>query len=329
MARDLRIEGLLNRNGVRWQYRDAIPLKAINKKASLNNQARPLNAIDPSIKDDYARFMRRGDAFPAIVVYERDGQYTIMTGNHRFLAAEEIGRLSFDAYLVEEASEVVIERLTRVLNAIEGARPNREESIMHALALMDRLGYTATAAAAELGLSHAIVQREHQVAQVRPRLAALGVKAERIGKDVLAILYGIDNTAILGAVGSLVVEAKLSKARARELLGAIRSAGDEKAQLAVVAAWRELPEIQRAIAETAKGTLIRRPDPWVAVHRFARSLSSMLERYPTLSAMGVRDGDQATLLLKEFERLSEAMMTVQPKRTPPTKPNGHARQAHA
>jgi len=63
---------------------ELIPIKQIKQSSSLQPRAK----MDTGKIDEYTESMRRGDAFPAVVVYRVGGDLFLVDGYHRFMAAQ-------------------------------------------------------------------------------------------------------------------------------------------------------------------------------------------------------------------------------------------------
>lgn len=174
--RDPRVEQWLKNELVKWEYVGELPLMTINLDASLNNQARMTMPLIESTVARYAMAMRRGDEFPAIVVYPRKDQYVIITGNHRCAAAQRAGRLTLDAYVVRETDDLRLTGLTRMANGVEGMRHSEEEDVQHAVHLVTNYGMKLVDAAAKMNVDEDKVSKAYNQKKAVARLQALNVK---------------------------------------------------------------------------------------------------------------------------------------------------------
>jgi hypothetical protein len=71
-----------------------IPIKSIKQSSELQPRAK----MDTAIIDEYTEAMKRGDAFPAVTVFDVEGTYYLVDGYHRFMAAQgaKIGKILAD-----------------------------------------------------------------------------------------------------------------------------------------------------------------------------------------------------------------------------------------
>lgn len=225
MARDPNVETFLDEHGLGWQYVPTLTLGDVDRKRSLANQARPFVQIDPSMVERYAQAMKHGADFPALVVYKHKARFVIMGGNHRLAAADQIGRPTFDAYVVTPHSTRSIEVATWGLNYLEGVAPGAQEARAHALRLMEEHGFTATAAARYVGMSPSYVQTIRREARMRERLRRCGWSGRSLGKSIVLALNSIRSDERLRATFPLLdIAARVSPAHLTPLLSAIAEA---------------------------------------------------------------------------------------------------------
>jgi hypothetical protein len=73
---------------------ELIAIKNIKQSSELQPRAK----MDTAIIDEYTEAMKRGDAFPAVTVFEIDDAYYLVDGYHRFMAAQgaKIGKILAD-----------------------------------------------------------------------------------------------------------------------------------------------------------------------------------------------------------------------------------------
>jgi ParB-like chromosome segregation protein Spo0J len=305
MARDYRVESYLNNEGVSWSYVDELPLARIDVKRSLSNQARMGVTLDESMVERYQIAMKDGASFPAIVVHESGLQYVIVTGNHRTQAALNIERSTFDAYVVRTSDVMVLERITRGINGIEGLPPSKDELIAQAKYMVKRYGRPISEMARAYKLPTGTLERALHEDETRERIARMAMDPTGIPKSTLNRLSAIHNDAPLKVAVEAIRSHGLSEPMVGELIGQVRGARSEQEQVDAVAAFVERPDIARRRAETRNGTTRVNPERRVAFFRHVTALKNLLERYPTAEAMQFTDQDDVDRARAEWNDLNQ------------------------
>lgn len=214
-----------------WEYVESFPMKDIDEKLSLRNQAR-FEPLHEEWVSRYTEAMQRGDEFPALMgTKTRGGSVVLLDGNHRFQAKKRVGETETDIYIVT-ASPEVLQVLTFAANAVHGMPPSVEERTRHAIYLIDN-GMEHKAAAAATGLLTSQVTTAYALEKADRRARQLGVTRgwSRLTKGQRERLGSISNDAAFVAATKLVVDSRLTMMESNKLCSALRNIRNERAQL--------------------------------------------------------------------------------------------------
>lgn len=248
------IESYLNSAGVDWKRMPGLRLATIDKRMSLNNQAR----LEESLNDDqvviYAQAMEQGAIFPAVVVWRMEDAVmcVVSDGNHRVAAAELAGIDTMPAYMVDDPSEAQVVRITYAGNRTGGRGSTMMERIHHAASLVDRFGMTIVAAAKETGAPESRVAKhmrrrdaERRIRRVSPYVAIAALS----NLDRLSAIRSDDVLRAFAPVAALLGAEAVNKA-----VTEINRARSEADQLVIVDEWRKrAQDLQRATASFPRG----------------------------------------------------------------------------
>ena len=267
-TRDPRVEQILEKEGASWLLVEDVPLSAINRVASRENQAR----FEPENKDhvvDLAIALASGDILPAPVGYiTRDtapihwtpSSIILMSGNHRdaaFLMANNEFECSFtkaDMYIALDPGRWLIDVLTRTLNFPE-LPIDRTQRIEHAKYLIRTHGIAYTEAEKRLKLKEGTLNRYLQQDTTMNRLATLGFKKSLPLKHASDI-SGIQSDKALLETAKLINDAKLRATEVPEVARRVKAASSsEKQQLNEIEKIRS--EYQDRITHVKRGDTIR------------------------------------------------------------------------
>ncbi|HZU75522.1 MAG TPA: hypothetical protein VFA70_02090, partial [Dehalococcoidia bacterium] len=298
MVRDPRVERFLDQRHVPWRYEPAIPLDEFDIEGGLRNQARLDTPLDTDLAVEYGQAMELGGEFPAVVGVRRPhGLILPVGGNHRLAAARLIGRAAFDCYLLETTNELVIARLTRSLNSIEGKRPNRAEALAQAEYFVRHLGQTRADAAAALGIPVTWIERHLAVSETIERLGDYGgTAAARAAKWSLARLGAIPNDTVLKAAATLVVESRLTSGEVEDLVKRVRAERTEAAQLAAVQQLAQRPDLVERRVLTRGGATRPPRLPKSELFRALQMVVGLCTRFATPDALGLSGSEDTTRL---------------------------------
>ena len=241
-TRDPRVEQILEKEGANWVFEKGVPLSAINRVASRENQAR----YEPENKDhviDLAIALVGGDILPAPVGYIiRDSAPTkwtsssviLMSGNHRdaaFLMANNDFGCSFtktDMYIILDPGKWLIDVLTRTLNFPE-LPIDREQRIAHAKYLVRTHGIAHTEAEKRLRLKEGTLNRYLQQDTTMERLARLGFK-KKLPMRHLSDISAIQLDKALLETATLIDDARLRVNEVPEVVRRVKAASSSEKQ---------------------------------------------------------------------------------------------------
>lgn len=311
------IEAWLDKEHISYRFLGDIPLDKINATLSDENHARFV-AKDDGLVATYAINMLDGDAFPAIAVYEKDGLYVVIDGNHRRWAATEIKATHIPAYLVENKDEFVLESLTRTANfKTNGDRPKLEEGINSATFMVNKYGRTALEMGRRYGISSVKISDALRIADVRRRLAEHGISSADIKKDILERLHAIYSDTILVDTVDTIVRGDLGPTLVNQLVPEIRRRRTEADQLAYLESYRGTQEFKDRMAAKPKGTNKSGRHGKSQRTQFFSHLSALrrdLEHFPTMELMGLtREDDRKRVIVDTVQivRRMEALVGIQ------------------
>lgn len=296
------IEAMLDAAGVRWALAE-VALDDINEAASLRNQARLSEPLDPDTVERYTLDMRSGAVFPPVLArrVSARSKLVLLGGNHRYAAAKAAGRLSLPAYVVEVTDEALATRLMFEDNRRHGLAPNREERLQQALHLSET-GWTVRDAAAAVGVPETTLATYRTIARASRRAAALGVGPmfDALGWEKRARLAQLNDPVLVEAT-RLVASAGLTRAATVALSRRLTSAGSDEAALRIVG--DAIEEHRSAIQARAGGRGGRRRGPAPAASRAAGSLAVLLELEPADIAASVASEFARSTLRKRLRDL--------------------------
>lgn len=271
--KDPKVEQWLDREGVSWHYEHDIALSTIDRKASLDNQAR-FEALNEDHIVDLAVAAEEME-LPAMIAYRKqDGRLVIIDGNHRMEAYSRLNnKLVSDFYIIDIVHPWVIDRVTRTANVLNGAQLSREERISHALYLIRAENMDINSAAKCLMISKTTIQSVLSAEDVRGRLARLGF-TDRLPIKSLTILYRVKQDKALLEAANLAKEAKLTADETRELATRIeRAAVSEKAQEAAINEFRL--KYQDKVALVKRGKISYKLTPKIRLSRALNTIHSI------------------------------------------------------
>lgn len=171
------IEQMLRDKGVEWNFFDEFDVEAVDIPKSLANQARLGQPLNMEHVENLKEGMKRGDQFPALVLYKTGNKFVVIDGNHRVAAASETGYIPA-AYVVSKNTPAqVIVMLTYEANTKHGLPTNQNERARHAVYLVENANETLTNAAARMNIPLNFLSRFYSVYRADNRANQLGVPA--------------------------------------------------------------------------------------------------------------------------------------------------------
>lgn len=210
-----------------------ITASEIDAATSLINGAR-WTAKVPDAIDRYILAMKRGDAFPRLIVVKKPAGYVILNGNQRFSAIQMLINEGFYEHDVQigvyaiapDTDSLTLDCILKSANETNGVASTYDERLAHAVALVRDKGVTIKEAANIHLVSTSTISAMIAADEERSFLAKNGVRTEtlaraslqsiaRLGPDEsskiriakLAVLQGLKSDDVKAAV-SKVLDAK-------------------------------------------------------------------------------------------------------------------------
>jgi len=284
-------EQALQKQGAPFTYLEAVADEAISAQKGLSNQARLEVPLDDALVEAYALALKAGDVFPPLVLARLGrNRYYPLDGNQRLAAGRKIGKKAWDAYVVESADPMVLDRIAWGFNdKVNGRRNSYEDCLAHAISYCRKHGVPAEAAAQEFGVPKWAVHREVRVAELREVLEKHRLKpAAALPADTL---HKMGALATLGE--DLFVEAAVavaaSGATGDDVVGLMRdvkAARTHAAKLGCIKKFAASEQTAQRRAETKGGTVkIRVPLPREKLARALKEVNRVLEGYPDRRAL--------------------------------------------
>lgn len=237
---DAYAESKLDEFGAKYTVKD-IPLTSVNWKESSKNHARADKPITEDLVEDYALAMESGDIFPMIVVMLIPGskEYIVLSGNHRFKAAELRGEKTIKAYVATSDDPSALDVLPRIFNRGHGLRQSKDEAVRNAIWTINAHAMTIQRAAELFGIRPDAIAKQIRIEHTRATLESGGVKAHKISSTAIHRLSAIRIDNVMIAVGRIVADAGLSSEQAGDIVMDIRKVENksEPQQMALVAEW--------------------------------------------------------------------------------------------
>lgn len=280
--RDTRYEGWFKDLHVEATYIDDVPISQIDRKASLQNQAR-LKTLDPDRVKDYAELMQQGIVFPAVIAWRNvKGYYELITGNHRVEAAIAAKKESVALYHVTTADNDLYMRdiMTRSANILEGQNLTKDERMFQAVFIVQNHGHSITEVAKRFGLGREQLQNE--ITHLR-----FDARAERLGtpmkehSTVKGVVNQIQNDDVFRSVVQTIKSAGLTDTQSRDLAQNVIKEGNLEDQMAVVEVFRETPAYKQALVDSQGGKVHAVVSRQSRLLRTLETLDQLFTKYTT------------------------------------------------
>ena len=328
MGQDQRIEWLLRKHGIPFDYHEVEPIERIDLKLSKEVQVRLDRRIHPEVVWKYTQLFRAGGQAPPLVSYlhPTPGKLVLLDGLHRTLAAAQADVKGLSNYVVTTSDRAVLDALARSLNAtINGIAPSLQETLMQCAIWMRTHHRTIEEALLWFSVKRGSLERFLRVERVRIRLQGLSVRHEGMPETHLERLAGVGNDRVLAEACGLMVRAKLSSQAVYELVTAINAATrTEGAQLAVVEAWMRRPEVADAVHREAHGQPRLRRDVRSGILRETAALDNRLKGLPDMRGSQLDTQEDVQMvdarlrsIRREWDRLKATLATSRPGAPPP------------
>lgn len=249
------IEKWLADSGAQFTFVESLDLEKIDREASYRNQARISAPIDEDTVITYAVAMENGDAFPPLVVYQEkeNGKYINVDGNHRYGAAQMVGKNRLPSYVVTNPTPALVSLLTYNANTKHGKPTTLQERLRQATVLVE-MGAAPKEIAANLQIPLRSLYAHIEQVNTDKRMQGLGISRwDTIARGVRTRLTNVRSDRVLKAATSLVLRAKLVSADVNDLVTEVNKKRNESDQMKVVAAWTE--RTAPDVAETGGGVI--------------------------------------------------------------------------
>lgn len=283
--RSTQYEQVLNRQGVTWKYLERLDLKAVDSKLSLKNQARLLEPEDKELQEQYADLYKEGSQGPPIVVYERNSggkrTFIIIDGNQRTAAARKAGLDTLDAYVVDSKDDMVLDDLTWSWNnLVNGKRLTREESIEHAVTMVEKYSISMKEAARRYGVPWRAVQTRITANKARSvlRERAAPQAASGLSDPKLESLYSFATIGedVFTIAATTAHRCGLVESDIRDLKREVDKAKTHEDKVKAVVEFSESDLAKQRKAETKGGTCRTSPQSLLPSERLLKKLREVL-----------------------------------------------------
>ncbi len=287
-------EQALTKQGVSFTYMERLDLEAIDVNAGLRNQARLMNPVDEELIDQYTQMEKGGSEAPAIVVYKRKNRniWIPMDGNQRIAAKKKAGRKTTDAYVVESTDQMVLDRITWSFNnQVNGKRLTEEESLEHAITMVQKYGLDVKGAAKEWGVKWWLVKKKLTANKVRSVLRSRNAgHAVDMTDDKMEELHpllplGED---ILTIAATTTYRCGLACSDIKELKKEVSAAKTHDDKLKAVAEFAESDLAKQRRAETKGGTIKATQRNLLPSERLFKQLKGVLYMLETFDKAALR-----------------------------------------
>lgn len=207
-----------------------IAVSDVDKKASGENRAR-LNPLDDERCEGILRSYEAGIPMPKIMVRKRGSRYVIAGGNHRFNSLpKEVTRISVHCI---DCTDAEFERICRQLNTVVGEGLTKQERIDDAIDAVERLGDPVKVAAEDYGISVSVLSAAIKQSRALKRLEIINPRCRQVLTATHAKSIGelANNTNVLRAVATYIVDAKPTTNELKELTKKAREQTSEASQI--------------------------------------------------------------------------------------------------
>ena len=241
-GRDTRIEQWLDQHGVTYQYEPAFDLALVDMKRSLNNQARPGEALLEDTVELYVQGYKNGDQFPPIVVRRtspRAKMVVVIDGNHRTRSAGIAGVGHHPAYVIECADEVAL-MLSYAANLKNGAQLPRQQRVILAVHLVET-GMTGQDAARQMGVHPSEVSNQRTINKATARATKLKVTGwDQLPQGTRLELARLDDEEVFRQAATLVADTGMAAPATKDLVRKIKAKPSENARLELIGTERDV-----------------------------------------------------------------------------------------
>lgn len=237
--RDERVEQLLKRLGIAFEYRTGIPISSVKVKESKQINARCGDGADDQRVAEYAYKMKQGARFPAPVLTK---DLLIAAGVHRISAAQVNDFGKIDAYIIV-ANQQQLDEFTRLDNTGHGKGLDEQQKLVTCVEQHLKYGKSIKDLNDDYFAgnekTYSLICVAVRAKRVEEKLLSKGVPTTGLNNSVLASMHVIaDNHTVLKSVGSLASEYRLTTAQVDELVRTLHTKPDERERLKVISEHR-------------------------------------------------------------------------------------------
>lgn len=266
------VEKWLTDAGATFSFQERFNLSKIDREESFRNQARIGAPIDEDVVLTYAVAMDKGDVFPPIVVYQKNGRYVNIDGNHRYDSARMVNKDHLPAYTVDNPTPALVALLTYNANTKHGKPTSLQERLRQGTLLVE-MGATRADVARNLNVP--IRQLNAHIDQVNTdkRFQSLGItRWDSLARGIRTRLNDIRADRVMKAAANITIRAKLVTEDVNRLVKEINEKRNESEQIKVVTSWQE--RTSGDAAETGGG-LIPIPKPIMYITQVLTRLENL------------------------------------------------------
>lgn len=284
-------EQALTKQGVEFEYVEAVPVEDISEARGRTMQAR-LVAIDSGLVDQYREMLVDGFEPPPLLLWKHGRSMLVpLDGNQRLLAnstCDKKHRLkSFSAYVVRCEELMVAERLCwQFNNLVNGRRLSYEECLQHAITMVRKYEQPVTPTAKDWGVkSYELASRVREL-ELRDLGARKGLELKNVAQQTLLALNPLGSLGSLGEdvlvkVMQTVAETGVGHDVVKELVSDVGRARTSDRKEALIDEFKTSAKTLAAKAATKGGKLRVNPQrhPRVQLHKLLDKLEDLLGEY--------------------------------------------------
>jgi hypothetical protein len=317
-TQDTYAESKLKEFGATYTVKD-IPVSSINWKESSKNHARADKPITDELVEDYALAMESGDIFPMIVVMLIPGskEYIVLSGNHRFKAADLKGEKTIKAYVISSDEASALDVLPRIFNRGHGLRQTKDEAIRNAIWTINAHSMTIQRAAELFGLKPDAIAKQIKIEHTRAILESGGVKAHRIPNTAIHRLSAVALDNVMIALGRIVSDAGLSVEQTNDMVLDVRKVENksEPQQMAAVAEWENRFLTRRisqsSVEDVAEEIEVKKTrSVRVKFITILTTMERMVAGKKRLSNLGIESKDEKQIIQSRLNDLSKKLNSL-------------------
>lgn len=304
----------LTKQGVQWEYVESIPLESIDAHRGLKNQARIDCPLDEDLVSNYAKSMKDGSNFPALVVYSTSRKYIPLDGNHRLSAYGVLKLKTCDAYVVNSKDPLVLDRIAWSFNNhVNGARIPQATALIHAVGYVRKYGWKKEDAAREWGVSTHAVIRKHRVLVLRDILDTNNQPHNKVSDDVvyeMSVFETIGEDVFLAAF-KVVAGSGATHQDIQDLVKKVRSAKTHANKMEAITEFETSDRMTKRYAETKGGQIQRKSG--LPRDRLDQQLDTMLrlvEAYPDRKSFQPGNKSDTTKVRRKAEDICRHLTVI-------------------